>query len=192
MKKIFATLLSCLAMAGLLNSCDDSKSYAELLADENKTVNSFLAEHRVMDYFPADSYEVGPDAPYYRIDEVGDVYMQVLRKGNGTFPQTDERVYFRYTSYNLNYYEVGSDENYGSGNADNVGNSESTFFLFNNYTLEQSYQYGTGIQIPVKLLGYDCQVNLLLKSQSGPTAYMAYVIPYLYVISYFAPAGVGE
>lgn len=63
-------------------SCDDNKSYADLLEDETKAVNSFLADQCVIDKIPADSnFVVGPDAPYYKMDEEGDVYMQVINKG---------------------------------------------------------------------------------------------------------------
>lgn len=187
MKKIISVILPLIVMAFSMVSCEDSKSYAELLTEENQTVNRFLVQHRVEESFPED-FEVGENAPYYRVDPSGDVYMQVLQKGNGTYPQTGDRVYFRYLSYDLESYVVGG-ENHGSGNADNVGGTESTFFLLDNYSVSESTQYGTGIQIPAKLLGYDCKVNLVVKSQAGPTSMMSYVIPFLYTISYYAPAG---
>ena len=190
MKKIIRLLFPIVAMALATVSCDDTKSYAELLAEENQTVNRFLVQHRVEESFPED-FEVGENAPFYRVDGSGDVYMQVLERGNGTFPETNDRVYFRYTSYDLASYVVGG-ENHGSGNADNVGNTEPTFFLLDNYTVSESTQYGTGIQIPVKLLGFDSKVNIVIKSQVGPTAMMSYVIPFLYTVSYFAPAGLDE
>ncbi len=39
----------------------------------------------------------------------------------------------------------------------------------------------------MKLLGYNAKVNLVIKSQAGPTADMSYVVPYLYTISYYKP-----
>lgn len=171
------------------SACSDSKSYADLLNEENQLVNAFLAEHRVAEEFPgADACEVGLDAPFYRVDDEGNVYMQVIRLGDGTYPEENDRVYFRYLSYDLNYYVVGSDENYGTGNMNNTGNTEATYFLFDNYTIEVSSQYGTGLQIPVKLLGYGCKVNVVIKSQAGPSSTMSYVVPYLYEISYSKPA----
>ena len=190
MNKIFRIFLPLVALALSVTSCEDTKSYAELLTDENHTVNRFLVQHRVEESFPED-FEVGENAPYYRVDESGDVYMQVLQRGNGTFPQKNDRVYFRYTNYDLNSYVVGG-ENHGSGNADNVGGTTATFFLLDNYSVSESTQYGTGIQIPVKLLGFDCKVNVVIKSQAGPTSMMSYVIPFLYTVSYYAPAGLSE
>ena len=189
MKRNILSIFSLLAIPLVTSAYSDSKSYADLLNDENKLVNAFLAEHRVLEEFPGvDECEVGPDAPYYRVDDEGNVYMQVLRKGDGVFPETGDRVYFRYLSYDLNYYVVGSDDNIGTGNLNNTGNSNPTYFLYDDFTIEQSSQYGTGIQIPVGLLGYDCKVNVIIKSQAGPTSTMSYVVPYLYEIAYYKPA----
>lgn len=189
MKRHILTIIPLLALLlTATTACDDSKSYADLLNEENQLVNAFLAQHRVEESFPgADACEIGPEAPYYRVDEEGNVYMQVLMRGSGDIPEKGERVYFRYMRYDLNYYVVGSDDNVGVGNADNM-NTQSTYFLYDDYEIEQSYQYGTGIQIPVGLLGYGCKVNVVIKSQSGPSADMSYVVPYLYTITYNKPA----
>lgn len=182
-KIIFAAMAAMLALT--FASCNDSQSYADLLNDENKVVNEFLSQHRVIDEIPADSvFEVGPDAPYYRMDEEGNVYMQVLDKGSDEKPLLNARVYFRYMRYNLYTYVVGSDDNTGSGNADNLG-YQSTFFLLGNVSISQSTQYGTGIQVPMYYLGYNAKVNLIVKSQQGLTSEISNVVPYLYTISYF-------
>lgn len=186
---ILSSIITTAAILFTLSSCSDSESYADLLNDENQLVNAFLAEHRVIETIPENNdFEVGEDAPYYRIDDEGNVYMQVLSKGTGEMPEEGDRVYFRYIRYDLNYYVVGSDYNSGAGNMNSPGNTEATYFLFDDYTTDQSSQYGTGIQLPVKLLGYSCKVNVVIKSQSGPSADMSYVVPYLYNISYYKMA----
>lgn len=187
MKRNILYIIPLLTMLLAISACSDSKSYADLLNEENQLVNAFLAEHRVEEEFPgADACEVGLDAPFYRVDDEGNVYMQVLSLGDGTFPEEGNPVLFRYLSYDLNYYVIGSDENIGYGNT-LPGNTNYTYFLFNNYTIEASSQYGTGIQIPVKLLGFGCKVNVIIKSQAGPSSTMSYVVPYLYTISYYQP-----
>ncbi len=187
MNRLFFPILS-LILSVALAGCSDSKSYAELLTEENQCVNAFLAQHRLAASLPENNdFEVGPDAPYYCIDDEGNVYMQVLDKGSDEMAEKGDRVYFRYFRYNMQYYVVGSDANIGSGNANNM-NTDATFFLFEDYYSSQSSQYGEGIQLPMKYLGYDCKVNLIIKSQAGPESDMAYVVPYLYSISYFKPA----
>lgn len=49
-----------LAAAGIvsamsLSSCDDGKSYADLLTEETHAVNYYLSNHKVVDEIPADS-----------------------------------------------------------------------------------------------------------------------------------------
>ena len=223
MKKLIFPIFAIIALPFLTSSCDDSKSYAELLADENYVVNDFLVRHHVVNYVPSDSvfisrrdiaekmyeesgqtaadeaaYEQAiveimaslekdpsKDAPYYRIDDDSNVYMQVISVGTDEKPKKNDRVYFRFTRYNLFYYVVGADNTLiGSGNADSM-NSQSTFFLFENTSVSESTQYGTGIQRPLYFLGYNSKVNIVIKSQAGPETDMSYVVPYLYTITYY-------
>ena len=80
-KSILLLTLSLIAL--IVASCKDSKSYTELLQDEDKAVNSFLAYQKVINAIPADTiFEIGENAPYYRIDNDGNVYMQVLKAGD--------------------------------------------------------------------------------------------------------------
>ncbi|MCM1354823.1 MAG: DUF4827 domain-containing protein [Staphylococcus sp.] len=188
MKKILYPIFAILGLALTLTSCEDSKSYAERLQDENQAVNKYLVNYRVVDHIPADSvFEVGENAPYYCIDDDANVYMQVIDAGDKEKPEKNDRVYFRYTRYNLFYYVVGGDNSeLGVGNADNMSSS-STFFLFDNTTVEESTQYGTGIQLPMRFVGYNAKVNLIVKSQAGASSEIAYVVPYLYTLQYFKP-----
>ena len=185
MKKVISPILALLGLVLTLTSCEDSKSYAELLTDENQCVNKYLVNFRVIDQIPADSvFETGEDAPYYCIDDDSNVYMQVIDPGTDERPVDDARVYFRFTRYNMYNYVLGGDNTLiGTGNADNM-NSQSTYFLFNNYIASESTQYGDGIQYPMLYLGYNAKVNLIIKSQAGPENDMAYVVPYLYTITY--------
>lgn len=188
MNKLFLSIIALVGMLLAATSCSDRKSYAELLNDENKSVNAFLAQHRVVNRVPADSvFEVGPDAPYYRIDDEGNVYMQVIDNPDpDDRAEAKDRVYFRYIRYDLSTYVVGGN-NIGSGNANNMS-VPATYFIFDDYYTQQSYQYGEGIQLPMKFLGYNCKVNLVVKSQAGPETDMSYVTPFLYEISYYKPA----
>jgi len=171
-------------------SCSDSRSYAELLTDETHSVNAYLADQKVIGEVPVDSvFETGTDAPFYQMDEEGNVYMQVISVGNmDVRPQTDDRVYFRFTRYNLARYESGEPMP-GAGNSDDISGSNglgSLYFLYNNYTSTTSSQYGSGIQVPMSYLGEGAKVNLIVKSQYGWTSETANVIPFLYNISYYS------
>ncbi len=169
----------------VLSSCEDSESYADLLTEEIHSVNDYLANQRVVNSVPADSvFEVGPDAPFYRLDEDGLVYMQVIRTGDlNDKAKSDQLIYFRFTRYNLNYWsETG--QMVSEGNANDF-DFQSTSFRYGNYSLSSSAQYGSGIQLPLAYLGIDCEVNLVIKSQAGFQSEIANVIPFLYNVRYF-------
>ncbi len=169
----------------LFTSCDDSKTYAELLTEENHYVNNFLADQRVINGIPEDTvFLTGPDAPYYRLDDDGNFYMQVLDAGTkGNDVEVDELIYFRYTRYALAEYSDGKLPA-GSGNNITPG---SASFRYGNYQLTSSSQWGQGIQLPLLYLPIDCKVNIVIKSQYGFSDETTYVLPYLYNLSYQRP-----
>ena len=68
-----------IVMAIMLASCKDTESYSDRLNVERNATNAYLKTQRVVNEVPADSvFEIGKDAPFYRIDPEGNVYMQVL------------------------------------------------------------------------------------------------------------------
>lgn len=175
------------ALATAVTSCDDTKSYAELLTEETHNVNAYLANHRVINSVPEDSvFEIGENAPYYRMDDGGNVYMQVLVKGDGERPKDEDQIYFRYMRYDLSNYAKTDSLPAGTGNADDM-DYEATWFRLNNTTLSASYKYGTGIQTPMNYLPLNSEVNIVIKSQYGFTGETSYVVPFLYHVRYFKP-----
>lgn len=189
MKAIKTLMFGALALVAALAavSCTDDRTYAELLNDENAYVNRFLADQRVINEIPADTvFEVGPDAPYYRLDEDGQLYMQVIDAGTrDNRVKNDEQIYFRFTRYNIATY---SDGKFGAseGNDDVLNGNLS--FRYNNYQVSSSYNFGAGIQIPLAYLPVDCIVNIVIKSQYGMPSEMSYVQPFLYKnLRYYRP-----
>lgn len=185
----YKSAICLLPLAGLLlASCDDAESYSDLLKKEQKVSNWFLAQKRVCNTIPADSvFEVGPDAPFYRLDDDGYVYMQVLKVGDREIPAKGDQVYFMFTRYNIqSMYDSNSLDVAGEGNQDDfltsVGN---TYFIFNNYSVSSSSRFGSGIQLPVSYLGYNSEVNILLKSYYGFSSDNTACIPYLVNTRYF-------
>lgn len=192
-------ILSIAAIAMIFaSSCKDSKSYSELLDEEQKAVNSYLANQRVVDHLVTNEagdtiFEVGENAPFYKIDDNGDVYMQVIKEGDrvNNRAKDGDLIYFRFGRISIKRYEAGYDDipsgNYGDMTA------EWTSFRFyddeyqtNPYSgAYYSYDYGYGIEMPLRFLGVDCEVNLLVKSQKGPNSEISSVVPYLYTIRYF-------
>lgn len=178
------TFAICAAFLWGFSSCKDSKSYAELLNEETKSVNSFLADQNVILDIPADSvFEYGFDAPFYRIDPDGNVFIQVIDPGETEKVKDDALVFFRFTRYNLNEYALTGELGTGSGNSENIGLGSASF-RFNNFTLSTSSQWGNGLQMPLNFLGFNSRVRIVIKSQFGLSSEISQVIPYLYDIRY--------
>lgn len=171
----------------MLASCNEDQSYADRLNEERNAVNAYLANHRVVMSVPEDSvFEVGEDAPFYRVDPDGNVYMQVLNAGNRAADKAKkgQPIYFRYSRYNLaTWYASGTWEVY-SGNETSM-DAMPCSFTYNDYSLPSTSQWGYGIQYPLLFLGVECEVNLIVKSQYGFTNEISYVLPFFYHIRYY-------
>lgn len=179
-------LLFLVAILMLGTSCSETKSYAELLNDERKATNAYLATQRVINDIPADTiFEIGANAPYYRLDADGNMYMQVLKAGDRKNDKAavNQLIYFRFMRISLLEWATGV-EPVPEGNADDVG-FNPTSFLYQNYDLASSTQFGSGIQMPLNYLGIDSEVNIIIKSQYGITSEISNVTPYRYTIRYF-------
>lgn len=191
MKKFWKYSLPALMMLFIFASCDKTESYSDLLKKEQKASNWFLAQHKVCNDIPADSiFEEGPNAPFYRMDNDGYVYMQVIKsnkKGDRVIPNTGDQVYFTFTRYNIQeMYQDNTLEVSGSGNQDNfISTIGNTYFVYNNYNIYYSSYFGSGIQLPISYLGYNSEVNIVLKSYYGFSDESTTCIPYLVNVRYF-------
>lgn len=197
MKKYNTLLLAVAAAAGLICSttaCNDSKSYAELLTEEGQAINNYLVNHRVETSLPeGNNFLVGEDAPFYQLDEEGNVYMQVLDPGNpDCMAQTDEQVYFRFTRWSLlNYDPFTGYLPEGWGNSDDL-TLGSASFRFGNYTLSSSSSWGSGIQMPLNYIGLESRVKLIIRSQYGLSSEISNVTPFLYDVRYLRRGATGS
>ena len=197
MTKIFkTTVFAVMMLAGMVvSSCSKTQSYSELRRDEEHAVNWFLAQKRVELQVPSDSisFETGENAPFYKLDEDGYVYMQVINKGevddNGTPTdkvKSGDQVYFRFERKNIKYmYENLGDAE--GGNSDNLTSEAGTYFFYKNTYMQVSTQWGTGIQMPMKFFGYNCEVNLIIKSYCGFVSDQTNCDPYVLNVRYFKP-----
>lgn len=179
-----------IVMVSLMASCEDTKSYSELLTEEEHAVNWYLAQNTVALEIPEDgNFETGATAPYYKMDKDGYVYMQVINKGDMTDeesrPQKGDQVYFRFMRLNLKTLMETGYESW-EGNAEDMGaGTGSSSLIYGNNVLTSTTQYGEGIQVPLEYLGYNSEVNLIVKSPEGFTTDVSECTPYKYNIRYF-------
>ncbi len=179
-------LMGVLAMV-LFTACNNDQSYADRLNEERNAVNAYLADHRVVMSIPDDTvFEVGPDAPFYRVDVDGNIYMQVLDAGDRVNDKAKkgEPIYFRYARYNLATWYADGTWTVTSGNEATM-DAQACTFNFSDYTLPSSSQWGYGLQYPLLFLGVECEVNLIVKSQYGFTSEISYVTPFFFHVRYY-------
>lgn len=184
----FSIITICLTLAlTILASCNKSESYSDMLKSEGKAVNWYLSNHRVCNAIPADgNFEIGANAPFYKLDEEGHIYMQVLERGSETDKVAKgDKVYFLYSRQNIrNLWELGAamtDSNMQTGTL-----SEYYFFLGDTSSKNGAF-FGKGIQMPLDYLPYHSEVNLVLKSFVGFSRDQSECIPYVVNVKYLAP-----
>ena len=116
--------------------------------------------------------------------------MQVLKAddvADREFPATGEQVYFTFTRWNVEtmYSSNTTDISSEDGNQDNMWTSVPTYFIYNNYSSNMSSTYGSGIQVPLSYLGFNSEVNILLKSYYGFAQDNTTCVPYKVNVRYF-------
>ena len=175
----------------LLSGCSKTQSYSELLRQEEQAVNWFLANYNVALEIPEDPKDMitcqmaGEDAPFYKLDPDGYVYMQVVSADYDDTVDSGDLVYFRFLRESI-LDKYNGLETQPEGNSDYLPNG-STSFIYKNTTLTSTTTWGTGIQMPLQYLGYNSEVNLVLKSYYGMAEEQSYCIPYYMNIRYFKP-----
>lgn len=185
MKGIFAITAAAILMGA--TGCNKSESYSDMLKSEEKAVNWYLSNHRVSNSFPADgNFEYGPNAPYYRMDSDGNLYMQVLEKGDASEPvKYGDKVYFLYSRQNIrNLWELGASQ---EDSNEQTGTLSDYFFYYGDTTSKNGAFFGQGIQVPLQYLPYHSEVNLVLKSGMGFKVDQSECVPYIINVKYWKP-----
>lgn len=177
----------CAVAMMVLPSCDDSKSFSELLKDEEYATNWYMANERIELEIPEDSvFQVGEEAPYYKMDDEGYLYMKVLNAGEkDNRPAKGDMVYFRFMRRNIKSMFDGLNPSW-EGNANDMNNVlGNTSLIYGNMQVEGTALYGTGIQVPLNYLGYNSEVMLVVRSYQGFTTDQSQCIPYVYNVKYY-------
>lgn len=167
--------------AGSITITQNPITSEDLRNRENRAINKYISQFRVIDAVPdIKDIQTGSDAPYYKLDVDGKVYMQVLQKGNGSVPEYGDKIYFRFDRYNLIYFLENGYLGDPFGNISDISSSATSFILN-----DEDSQWGSAIQMPLLLgLPLGSEVNLVVASDLGFTNEIANITPFLYKVMY--------
>lgn len=163
--------------AGLLlisTACSKSKSYAEMVKEENNAISRFLEERglTVVEEYPA-TLPFG-EKVYFKTPE--GLYMQVVKAGNPVdFAEDPDDVNVGYESYM--YFKDSSDTIKVSAGI--LG----TFQYNNPYSYYGHYILCEGMVLPLAKeygLGDEAKVNLIIPSKLGTNEQQTAVYPIFY------------
>ncbi len=159
---------------GLFLSCDDNKTYAELLEQEENAINKFLDGYQIAD-IPDDGKSFittggkwdDTSAPFYKLDE--GVYMQVVATGDmDDKAKEGEEI------------QIIADRT-GLLTMSALSSINGSF----RYGYSSPYLYfGYGVEKPLKYLGVNSKVRLIVPSKQGTQSEATAVQPILWDITY--------
>lgn len=173
------------SQTGAITIVQNALTLDNLRDTEQRAIKSYLNKFDIYDELPPiNDIQVGSDAPFYKLDAGGNVYMQVVNMGSAPAATQGEWIYFRFLRYNLlSYFENGVLPD-GEGNANDISQGVASFKVGSN--LPSTIQWGIAIQLPIQRgLPVDSQVNLVVASEAGMTNEVANHIPFLYNIRYY-------
>lgn len=176
--------------SGKINITFKETTYDDLLDDERAAIKFFLQSQDVVATTPSDisQLQVGQDAPLYSYTKLdGEVYFKIISEGDNGKVATNDKVYIRYTRWNLlDYYNNNTMPN-GYGNETDLTLGQTYFYLEGSDTSTQ--YWGLGVQVPL-LVGfeYGTEAYVVVSSPAAGVYEKAQCIPYLYHIRYFRGA----
>lgn len=210
MKKLSIFLLSLVCCLGLMQSCDDNKTYAERLKEERETIKRFISKNEItvisLNKFEMQDSTTVLDENQY-VDMGDGVYMQVVHEATGAnarFAETNNLILVRCREVNLatedtlvNTLDSGSslDEFRYTKNASQILGQFVSKYIYNG-TMQGIY--GTSVPagwlVPLTYLRLSdnngsnrTRVKLIVSSKRGQAAAIEAMQPYFYELVYQFP-----
>lgn len=154
MKKIIIASLIGIVTIGMLSSCNKSRTYAQRLGDERKTIQRFIDNNdiTVLTEYPVDS--VFEENEFY-YDPSG-VYYNVIDSGNGRRIEEGEEFYIRFKG--LRYISKEDTTTYS-----NINNLEATVLVYGN----PSTYLSSAWVVPLRNVSDRARVKMIVPFNSG-------------------------
>lgn len=202
MKKLFLVFFSMVAIGALIQSCSDSKTYAEMLEDERRAIGDYINKHNIqvisVEEFEKDTitrcWPDYPDKNEYVLFSNG-VYMQIVNRGEGDTIKNRDEVLVRFLEYDIINKDTTVASNYNlDGRVDSFyytedGSSAGGKFVDSWLKYVYEYYYGTatttvpsGWLLPIRYIKDRARVKLIIPSKMGHAYASQAVYPYFYDI----------
>ena len=200
MKKLVLLFLSLLAFNFAFQACDDSKTYAEMLEEEDDAIAAFIRDNDIQvisqtEFFNHDSTTDVSKNEYVQLSS--GVYMQIVKKGiededgnllnpNDTVKNND-LILVRFMEYSI----LDKDTSLSNLNAvetvDEFKYTVTSSSIAGIFTQGYMYSYyGTSVPagwlVPLPYVRDMAHVKLIVPSKMGHSTAMQYVYPYFYDI----------
>ncbi len=196
MKKLTLLLALLFGLGFAFQSCDNTKTYAEMQEEEDDAIDAFLKEHNIkvisqMEFFDNDSTTDVAQNEYVHLSS--DVYMQIVDKGSDNPADTvknNDLILVRFLEYNI------QDGDTTLSNLENPSvvdefkytvTANSIAGLFTQGYMYASYgsQVPAGWLVPFPYIRDKAHVRLILPHKMGHSTAVQYVTPYYYDIRKF-------
>ena len=195
MKKLTLFFLALLACSVAFQACDDTKTYAEMLEDEDNAIKAFIRDS---------SITVISQTEFYRNDSTTDlsrnefvqlasgVYMQVVDKGSENPADTmkaNDKILVRFSEFGLIENKLTLSNLNISYIVDEFDYRVTSSSIAGSFTegLMVSY-YGSSVPagwlVPLVYVRDKARVRLIVPSKMGHNRAMQQVYPYYYELKY--------
>lgn len=194
MKKLVLLFLSLLAFSFAFQACDDSKTYAEMLEEEDDAIAAFIRDNDIQvisqtEFFNNDSTTDVSKNEYVQLSS--GVYMQIVDKGSDNLADTvknNNEILVRFMEYsildkdtslsNLNAVETVDAFRYTVTSSSIAGIFMKGGFMYSYY----GSSVPAGWLVPLPYVRDMAHVKLIVPSKMGHSTAMQYVYPYFYDI----------
>ena len=200
MKKLLYSLVALLVMGTCFQACDDTETYADMKEKERKAIDAYIKSESIkvisLEQFYAQDSTTDVSQNEYVLFKDNGVYMQIVRKGEGSPIADGERaeVIARYYEVNIKEGDTLTGNLYDASNPDmltieNKNGSYSGSFTSGYMHSAYGSSVPSGWLIPMPYLNIGrkepiAKVRLIVPHSEGQSNATSYVYPCFYEITY--------
>lgn len=196
MKKLISFFFILLAMGFAFQACDDTKTYAEMLEEEDDAIAEFISKENIKvisqtEFYDNDSVTNVEENEFVQL--ASGVYMQIVDKGSDNLADTvrnNEVILIRFMEYslldqdttisNLSFPYLTEEFRYSATSSSIAGifnTNSSLMYSWYGYTAVPA-----GWLVPMPYIRNRAHVRLIVPSKMGHQAAMQNVYPFYYDI----------